>query len=116
MLWFDTAFSERFCKEEAVVLSTSPYERQTHWAQTMLHFPEPIALSPAVGAAEATGAGGLNAMLGSRENPAAGIKIRLGMAKCAEEIRARALDISLEYTPVSGEGKEGKQNARIYRM
>ena len=54
--------------------------------------------------------------LGSRENPAAGIKVRLGMAKCAEEIRARALDISLEYTAVSGDGKEGAHNAKIFRM
>ena len=112
VLWFDTAFSARFCKEKAVVLSTSPYERQTHWAQTMLHFPEPIALRPA-GEVEAGDAG---AAPGSRENPAAAIKVRVGMAKCAEEIRARALDISLEFTPVASDGREGQHGARIYKM
>jgi len=39
--------------------------------------------------------------VGSRGNPAAAIKVRVSMAKCAEEIRARALDISLEFTAVS---------------
>jgi hypothetical protein len=35
-LWFDVAFSDRFCSEQPVVLSTSPAEPQTHWKQTML--------------------------------------------------------------------------------
>ena len=34
MLWFDTEFSDRFCKEKPVLLTTSPHEGQTHWAQT----------------------------------------------------------------------------------
>ena len=36
VLWFDTHFSTRFCKEHAVKLSTSPYTPQTHWCQTVL--------------------------------------------------------------------------------
>ena len=36
VLWFDTDFSQRFCKEHAVKLSTSPYGPQTHWCQTVL--------------------------------------------------------------------------------
>ena len=35
VLWFDTLFSERFSAETPGVLSTSPHERQTHWAQTL---------------------------------------------------------------------------------
>jgi protein arginine N-methyltransferase 3 len=118
VLWFDTAFSARFCEEEAVVLSTSPYARPTHWSQTMLHFPEPIALAPAAGAGGGVqGAGGVGeGAVGSRGNPAAAIKVRVSMAKCAEEIRARALDISLEFTAVSSGGKEGPHNAKIYQM
>ena len=36
VLWFDTAFSARFCKEEAVVLSTSPY--QVRWRKSNSRF------------------------------------------------------------------------------
>lgn len=36
VVWFDTVFSERFCAERPVTLSTSPAEPQTHWAQTVL--------------------------------------------------------------------------------
>lgn len=34
VLWFDTPFTERFCKEKPVMLSTSPHLEQTHWVQT----------------------------------------------------------------------------------
>ena len=44
VLWFDTEFSSRFCRENPVVLSTSPKEPKTHWVQTALHFPEPLVL------------------------------------------------------------------------
>lgn len=38
VLWFDTHFSERFCADHPVTLSTSPHEPPTHWAQTVLMF------------------------------------------------------------------------------
>ena len=44
VLWFDVEFSERFCAEEAVTLSNSPHAAPTHWAQTVLHLREPVAL------------------------------------------------------------------------
>ena len=44
VLWFDVEFSERFCAEEAVRLSTSPLAAPTHWAQTVLHLREPVPL------------------------------------------------------------------------
>eukprot|EP00271_Cylindrocystis_brebissonii_P015911 TRINITY_DN3898_c0_g1_i1.p1 TRINITY_DN3898_c0_g1~~TRINITY_DN3898_c0_g1_i1.p1 ORF type:complete len:980 (+),score=246.88 TRINITY_DN3898_c0_g1_i1:92-2941(+) len=44
VVWFDTLFSERFCKEKPQTLSTSPLEPSTHWAQTLLTFRHPIAL------------------------------------------------------------------------
>jgi type I protein arginine methyltransferase len=35
VLWFDTPFSERFCSEQPVTLTTSPQAPQTHWVQTV---------------------------------------------------------------------------------
>ena len=95
VLWFDTEFSARFCEEAPVTLSTSPHERQTHWAQTMLHFPEPVALAPE-GFARVEGA--TTGAVGTVGNPASAVRVRVGMAKCAEEIRARA-PTSRWYTP-----------------
>ncbi|KAL7234685.1 hypothetical protein ACSBR1_018184 [Camellia fascicularis] len=45
VLWFDTSFTGRFCKEKSIVLSTSPYAPQTHWLQTILTFREPITMA-----------------------------------------------------------------------
>ena len=114
VLWFDTLFSERFSAETPGVLSTSPHERQTHWAQTMLHFPEPISLCvPGSKTAEAHETSGA---LGVSSNPCASIKVRVGMAKCAEEERVRGLDVSLEYVCVGAGGEEGERKARMYRV
>jgi len=115
VLWFDTLFSERFCVEKPGVLSTSPHERQTHWAQTMLHFPEPIAIH-AGGGGEVPREDGAVGVLGSAARPAAKLRVRVGMAKCAEEENARALDISLEYVTVGADGVEGVRKARMYRV
>ena len=113
VLWFDTLFSERFSSEKPGVLSTSPHARGTHWAQTMLHFPEPIALW--TGTDEDCVSSEKDA-IGSVANPASSIKVRVGMAKCLEKERARALDISLEYTVVGADGAEGSTKVRIYRV
>jgi protein arginine N-methyltransferase 3 len=43
-IWFDTLFSKQHCPEE-VVLTTSPVEDKTHWAQTLLVLPQPLTLS-----------------------------------------------------------------------
>lgn len=113
VLWFDTLFSERFSSEKPGVLSTSPHARGTHWAQTMLHFPEPIALW--TGTDEDCVSSEKDA-IGSVANPASSIKVRVGMAKCLEKERARALDISLEYNVVGADGAEGSKKVRIYRV
>ncbi|ERN08006.1 hypothetical protein AMTR_s00012p00256080 [Amborella trichopoda] len=44
VLWFDTGFTSRSCKETPTILSTSPFGPKTHWSQTLLTFKEPIAL------------------------------------------------------------------------
>ena len=49
-------------------------------------------------------------------NPCASIKVRVGMAKCAEEERVRGLDVSLEYVCVGAGGEEGERKARMYRV
>lgn len=45
VLWFDTAFSQRHCREAPVVLSTSVYAPPTHWVQTVLLLKEPVVLA-----------------------------------------------------------------------
>lgn len=44
VLWFDTDFSPRFCRETPVVLSTTPHRPPTHWQQVLLTFRTPIFL------------------------------------------------------------------------
>ena len=36
VIWFDVEFSKRFCSQQPVTLSTSPFAPSTHWAQTVL--------------------------------------------------------------------------------
>ena len=124
VLWFDTEFSARFCVDAPTTLSTSPYEEKTHWAQAMLHFPEPIFLHPD-GCLATTGGGGgggseseSESDLGGEARPAHGVKVRVGMAKCdAARNDHRALDVSLEWVPVDADGNEGgKRRARIYKL
>lgn len=38
VVWFDTEFSPRFCKEAPCTLTTSPMAEPTHWAQTVFDF------------------------------------------------------------------------------
>ena len=42
VVWFDCTFSDRFCKESPVVLSTSPKTKATHWVQTVLALRTPL--------------------------------------------------------------------------
>ena len=116
VLWFDTLFSERFSAEKPGVLSTSPHERQTHWAQTMLHLPEPIALAPSGVRKSGGEPPETSGALGASSNPCSSIRVRVGMAKCAEEERVRGLDVSLEYVTVGAGGEEGERRTRIYRV
>ena len=83
----------------------------------MLHFPEPIALNPPGGCETARGdETGTSGALGARSNPCASIRVRVGMAKCAEEERVRGLDVSLEYVTVGASGEEGERKTRMYRV
>jgi protein arginine N-methyltransferase 3 len=91
VLWFDTLFTERFCRDHPVVLSTSPLAEPTHWAQAVL----PLSMPVVVG-----GEGG--------ESSNNKLRGRLSMAR--RRGRHRALDISLEYWP------DGPKRASVVQM
>jgi protein arginine N-methyltransferase 3 len=99
VLWFDTLFSDIYCKEAPQELPTGPYETPTHWAQTVLALPVPIEMAPA--AAGVPGA-------------AVALKGRLSMARRSE--RHRTLDISLEYAPVGADGSVGETRVQLFSM
>ncbi len=99
VLWFDTLFSDRYCKEAPQELPTGPYGTPTHWAQTVLELPVPVEMAPA--AAGVPGA-------------AVALKGRLSMARRSE--RHRTLDISLEYAPVQADGSVGETRVQLFSM
>ena len=98
VLWFDVEFSERFCKDHPVTLSTSPSAEVTHWAHAVLPLQEPIKLAAAAAAdsssSSSSSGGGLPCS----------VECRLSMAR--SKSKHRSLDISLE---VGGQ-------ARVYTM
>jgi protein arginine N-methyltransferase 3 len=94
ILWFDVEFSERFCKDHPVTLSTSPTAEVTHWAHAVLPLQTPIKFATSAAAA---------AVGGSSVLPSS-VECRLSMARSRS--KHRSLDISLEV---------GSQ-ARVYTM
>jgi hypothetical protein len=101
VLWFDVEFSERFCKDCSVTLSTSPSAEVTHWAHAVLPLQQPIQLAAAAG-----GGGGSS---GGSSAPPTSVECRLSMARNPKQ--HRSLDISLEV----GVGS-GAPQARVYTM
>ena len=99
ILWFDTLFSDRFCKETPVTLPTGPYDTPTHWAQTVLELPTPVTMAPAAVALPGV---------------AFSLKGRISMAR--RKGRHRTLDISVEYRPVYADGTEGEFKVQLYAM
>lgn len=99
VLWFDTLFSQRYCKEAPQELPTGPYGTPTHWAQTVLELPVPIEMAP-----KAAGVPGA----------AVALKGRLSMARRSE--RHRTLDISLEYAAVMADGRVGETRVQLFSM
>ncbi|KAK9157376.1 hypothetical protein Scep_003950 [Stephania cephalantha] len=107
VLWFETGFTRRFCKEMPAVLSTSPYTPKTHWSQTIFTFREPIKMvaSENVGADAET-----SQALGTDERPVSRIQSRISIARAAQH---RSIDISLE---VSGIGLDGRKRSWPVQM
>ncbi|EPS58401.1 hypothetical protein M569_16413 [Genlisea aurea] len=94
-VWFETGFTERFCRENPVILSTSPYEPTTHWSQTLLTFREPVAMA----ASSSTRDDSVAAPVGTRDCPAARIRARISIVKASKH---RSIDLSLEITCIGG--------------
>ncbi|CAD5322812.1 unnamed protein product [Arabidopsis thaliana] len=109
VLWFDTGFTSRFCKENPTVLSTSPYTPPTHWAQTILTFQEPISVAPA----SVLSGNDRREAIGTEECPASIIHLRVSVARAHEH---RSIDISLEATGLSSKGQKRHWPVQIFNL
>jgi type I protein arginine methyltransferase len=90
VLWFDTPFSERFCKEQPCVLSTSPAAPQTHWVQVVFVLEKLLVVEP-------------------------GQQLR---CRCsfARSQRHRSIGIAFEVQHVDAGGTEVAAQAQLYTM
>ncbi|CAI5501351.1 unnamed protein product [Closterium sp. Naga37s-1] len=116
-LWFDTAFSARFCSAKPVLLSTSPFCTPTHWAQTLLTFREPIALAPAAQSTAAVLIGetpplGTGAV-GSEGRPAVEVRGRVSVVRASKH---RSIDISVEVVAVGADGGKKAWPAQMFTI
>ncbi|KAD2393956.1 hypothetical protein E3N88_40933 [Mikania micrantha] len=107
VLWFETSFTSRFCKDAPTVLSTSPYTPPTHWSQTLLTFCEPISLTSKMLTTKSS------SIVGSEVNPAVKIDARVSIARGVEH---RSIDISLEVTTIGFDGQKQKWPAQLFNM
>lgn len=87
VLWFDTLFSERFCREQPVTLTTSPHAPQTHWVQTVFLLKRPVHVA---------------------EGDA--LQLRMSFAKGTQH---RSLDIALEVTSQTADGRDEQANSYV---
>lgn len=107
VLWFDTGFTDRFCKEKPVVLSTSPFSTPTHWSQTIFTFEEPIAM------AKEESTLGSSALAGTDECPATALRSRISIVRASEH---RSIDISVETTAISSDGRKRSWPVQIFNL
>ncbi|KAG9138275.1 hypothetical protein Leryth_001478 [Lithospermum erythrorhizon] len=107
VLWFETGFTDRFCKEHPTLLSTSPYAPTTHWCQTILTFKEPIAISSEKPTGDVSGA------IGSDAFPAVTIHSRISIVRA---IKHRSIDISMELTGISSDGQKRNWPAQLFNL
>ena len=106
-LWFDTGFTNRFCKENPVVLSTSPFCTPTHWSQTIFTFEEPIAMVKESSTLDSS------ASVGTDESPATMLKSRISIVRASEH---RSIDISVETTAFSKDGRKRSWPIQIFNL
>ncbi|PKU87939.1 probable protein arginine N-methyltransferase 3 [Dendrobium catenatum] len=107
VLWFETGFTSRFCKEMPTVLSTSPYLPKTHWSQTIFTFQEPVAMASAKSKSEYDG------LVGTERCPAVRISSRISIARSSVH---RSLDISMETTGISLDGRKRSWPVQIFDL
>lgn len=112
VLWFDTPFSSRHCRDHPVLLSTSPYDTTTHWAQTLLTLRKPVPLmvhgAGDGGNGSGAGAGATQQRPGARE-----VTGRVSMVRSRSQFRS--LDIALQYRAVLSDGSV-VEDAQLYHM
>lgn len=108
VIWFDTGFTERFCKEKPTILSTSPHTPSTHWSQTILTFSEPIAM---------VSSRKLNvdkmAAVGTEACPAVKIQCRISVVRAAQH---RSIDISMELSGIGSCGRKRNWPAQMFNL
>ncbi|XP_021299978.1 probable protein arginine N-methyltransferase 3 [Herrania umbratica] len=107
VLWFETGFTSRFCKETPTVLSTSPCTPKTHWKQTILTFREPIAMASCKFTADGSAAVGTDAC------PASKILLRISIARATQH---RSIDISLETAGVGPNGQKRSWPVQMFNL
>ena len=107
VLWFETGFTSRFCKETPVVLSTSPYGPKTHWSQTIFTFQEPIAMT------WAKCISGAAAAVGTKDSPVVRIRPRISIARSSHH---RSIDISMETTGICSDGRKRSWPVQIFNL
>ncbi|KAL5708436.1 type I protein arginine methyltransferase [Ranunculus cassubicifolius] len=107
VLWFETGFTNRFCKEMPTILSTSPYTPKTHWSQTILTFREPIALGLEKWRPDGA------VVIGSDSSPAAFIQSRISIVRGAEH---RSIDLSLEISAVRSDGRKRSFPVQVFNL
>ncbi|KAK9123271.1 hypothetical protein Sjap_012873 [Stephania japonica] len=105
VLWFETGFTSRFCKEMPAVLSTSPYTPKTHWSQTIFTFREPIKM--------VTSGKVSSAALGTNECPVSRIQSRISIVRAAQH---RSIDISLEVSGISLDGRKRSWPVQMFNL
>lgn len=107
VLWFDTGFTNRFCKDKPVVLSTSPFSTPTHWSQTIFTFEEPIAMTSEGSVV------GSSASVGTAGCPAVAIRCRVSIVRASQH---RSIDISIETTGISSEGRKRSWTVQTFNL
>lgn len=107
VLWFETGFTSRFCRETPAVLSTSPYTPKTHWSQTILTFHEPVA----IGLGEENE--GNPETIGTEVYPAVKIDLRVSIVRSTEH---RSIDISMEAAGVGPDGQRRSWPAQLFSL
>lgn len=107
VLWFETGFTSRFCKEMPIVLSTSPDMPSTHWSQTIFTFQEPIAMTSAKFISDPA------AGVGTEDNPVVRIRSRISIVRSSHH---RSIDISMETTGVSLDGRKRSWPVQIFNL
>ncbi len=110
VLWFETAFSPRHCAEHPVVLSTSPFQPPTHWAQTLLTLRRPVPLAAAP--AEPASSSPADPVPAARSG-ASVITGRISVVRSRQE--HRSLDIALQYRAEVSDGSVIEE-AQLYHM